>query len=285
MSLKIMLRDKGATMYIIMRRTLSIILAGLIILMSVSQLEAQPRARASATRVTALVVLYDALPGQEAALERELTVPIRQSDKLRYGIVNDRVLKNIDPVAAQFASYTKFSRGSRSNEFLVARLERIKDLVRRPPESHIVQLDNTFTPGRRADKPSGKEFGYKTVGQTAHLYLGLPNPQYEQEYFDALAEVKTLMQNRSPPGWFGDDLLSSAAPRAAAQLAPYTPRPRMETTMSINYGEYKTFENAEDAYLNRKQSPDPTLLELTRIFFSTLQVPVRFYIFKVIAND
>ncbi|WP_050419494.1 hypothetical protein [Bradyrhizobium tropiciagri] len=268
------------------RRGSFILLTGLVTLTSLSQLEARTRVRtaAPATKLTALVVLYDAIPGQEAALERELMTPISQSDIARYGIVNDRVLKNIDPVAAQFASYTKFSGRSNSNDFLSARLDKVKNLVRRAPENHIVKLDSTFTPGHRTDSPTGKEFGYKSVGQTAHLFLGVPAPKFEQDYVNSLAQVKTLTENRSPQGWFGDDLLSSTAPRSAEQLAPYTPRPAASTMMSINYAEYQTFEAAEDAYLNRQQSDDPTFLQLARVFFSSLEVPSRFYIFKVVAN-
>ena len=274
-------------MRIMTRRTSFIFLAWLITSISLSQLEARPRDRAAASgaELTALVVLYDAIPGQEAALELELKAPISQSDVALYGIVNDRVLKNIDPVATQFASYTKFSGPSNSNDFLSARLDRVKGLSSTTARRiDIVQLESTFTPGHRTDSPTGKEFGYKAVGQTAHLFFGVPDPGYGQEYFDLLAQVKTLTENCSPQGWFGDDLLSSAAPRPAEQLAPYTPRPSVSTMMSINYAEYQSFEDAEDAYLNRQQSEDPTFLQLTRVFFSSLQVPSRFYIFRVVAN-
>jgi hypothetical protein len=263
-----------------------ILLAGLIISIPGLHSDAQTgnREPAAASRIIAQVVVYDAVPGQEAALERELTAPISPPDVSSYGIVNDRVLKNIDPIAAQFATYTKFSGQSNANEFLAARLDRVKNFVRRPPESHVVQLESTFTPGLRSDNPTGKEFGYQVVGQIAHLFLGLPDPKYGQDYFNALQQVKTLVQNRSPQGWLGDDLLSSSSPLTVEQLAPYTPRPTVSTTLSINYAEYQSFENAEDAYLNRQQSEDPTLLGLTRVFFASLQVPSRFYIFKVVAN-
>src|SRR5207244_2369237 len=141
-----------------------------------------------------------------------------------------------------------------------------------------------YSPARVQTSPTGKEFGYKEVGQTAHLFFGVPNPSYGQEYFDALTQVKTLSVRRAPQGWLGDDLLSDNVMRDPVKLAPYTPRPTTATTLSVNYAEYTSFENAEDAYLNRQNADDPSLIELQRVFFSALQVPARFFIFKVIAN-
>lgn len=250
----------------------------------VEQSNAKPRTGRQASDVWAGVIIYDAIPGQEAALERELTNRLSDADIRRYGIINDRSLKNIDPIALQYASYTKFSTSAGANRFLTARIDRVKDLVRRTPESHLVQLEGTYWPKGVQGKPKGIEFGYKEVGQTAHLFLGLPDPNYGQEYFDALAEVKRLSVQRLPEGWLGDDLLSDNSVRQPERLAPYSPRPTSATTLSVNYGEYKSFENAEDAYLNRQNSDDPGLIELQRVFFGALQVPARFYIFKVIAN-
>lgn len=245
---------------------------------------ARPRTAPPASDVWVRVIIYDAIPGQEGAIERELTGPLSNADTRRYGIINDRALKNIDPIALQYASYTKFSSASGANQFLNARIDRVKDFVRRTPESHLVRLESTYSPSGVQNKPNGKEFGYKEVGQIAHLFFGAPNPNYGQEYFDALAEVKRLSARRSPQGWLGDDLLSDRNTRSPEAIAPYSPRPMVATTISINYAEYKTFENAEDAYLNRQNSDDPGLIELQRVFFSALQVPARFYIFKVMAN-
>jgi hypothetical protein len=252
--------------------------------MLVCQADARPRARVAASNIYARVILYDALPGQEDALERELTAPISAADMRLFGIINDRALKNIDPIAAQFATYTKFSTSSGAERFLNARLDRAKNLVRRTPEAHLVQLESTHSPSGTQSKPTGKEFGYKKTGQAAHLFFGLPDPNYGQEYFDALAQVKRLSVRRSPQGWLGDDLLSGSIMRQPEKLAPYTPRPGTATTLSVNYAEYTSFESAEEAYLNRQNSEDPSLIELQRVFFGALQVPSRFYFFKVIAN-
>lgn len=245
---------------------------------------ARPRTARQASDVWARVIIYDAIPGQEAALERELTAQISQADMRNYGIINDRALKNIDPIALQYGSYTKFSNSSGAERFLAVRLDRVKGFVRRTPESHLVQLESTYLPSGVQNKPRGSEFGFKEIGQTAHLFLGVPDPNYGQEYFDALNEVKRLSVRRNPQGWLGDDLLSDNNVRQPETIAPYSPRPPAATTLSVNYAEYKSFENAEDAYLNRQNSDDPSLIELQRVFFGALQVPARFYIFKVIAN-
>ncbi|MHC2295398.1 hypothetical protein [Bradyrhizobium barranii] len=250
----------------------------------VEQSGARPRSNRQASDVWARVIIYDVIPGQEGTLERELITGISDADIRRYGIINDRSLRNIDPIALQYASYTKFSSAAGADRFLAARTDRVKDLVRRTPESHLVQLESTYWPRGVQSKPKGIEFGYKEVGQTAHLFLGLPDPNYGQEYFDALVEVKRLSVRRVPQGWLGDDLLSDNSAKQPDKLAPYSPRPASATTLSVNYAEYKSFENAEDAYLNRQNSDDPSLIELQRVFFGALQVPARFYIFKVIAN-
>lgn len=245
---------------------------------------ARPRSVFPTPVVWARVTIYDAIPGKEAELERELTSPVSSEELQRSGIINDRSLKSIDPIALQYASYTKFLTASAAERFLDTKIDRIKELVRRTPESHILQLESTFTPSGVLSKPSGMEFGYKELGQTAHLFFGAPDPNYGEEYFDALSEVKRLSVSRSPQGWLGDDLLSDSNTRQPDNLAPYTPRPTTATTLSVNYAEFKTFENAEDAYLNRQNSDDPKLIALQRSFYGALQVPARFYIFKVIAN-
>jgi hypothetical protein len=248
------------------------------------QSSARPRAARAASDVWAHVIIYDAIPGQEAALERELTAQLSDADIKRNGIINDRALRNIDPIALQYASYTKFSNAAGAERFVNARIDRVKNFVRRTPESHLVQLESSYSPSGVQNKPKGSEFGYKEVGQTAHVFLGAPDPNYGQEYFDALAEVKRLSVRRAPQGWLGDDLLSDSNVRQPERIAPYSPRPASATTLSVNYAEYKSFENAEDAYLKRQYSDDPSLIELQQVFFSSLQVPARVYIFKVIAN-
>jgi hypothetical protein len=128
------------------------------------------------------------------------------------------------------------------------------------------------------------EFGAGKTGQIAHLGLFVPAPEYTQEYLDALYRVKEYTVNRKPVGYLGDDLLLEDSPGNPNAQAPYTPRPTKNVSMSVNYGEYETLENAEDSYIDRAQPGNPDLVAIERIFFSTLQVPTRFYIFQVIGN-
>jgi hypothetical protein len=133
--------------------------------------------------------------------------------------------------------------------------------------------------------PTGKEFGSGQVGQVAHLGLFIPIPKYREIYDSTLEEVKSTIQKRNSAGYYGEDLLVEADLISPEIQTPFTPRAAEPSQMSINYGEYDTFENAEDSYLARNERRnDPRIAAMQRNFFSALQVPTRFYIFKVIAN-
>lgn len=261
----------------------ALLFAGLTISHSVES-QARVRSLEFKPRVYAQVVIYDAIPGKERALQSVLTNEAATRRAAQGKLVNDRVLKNLDPLAYQFATYTKFRDWRAANLFLRVRLDQVKGLVRRPPEHHLLALENSYTPKGAIPKPTGADFNFRRTGQIAHLGIFLPKPDYSQEYFDALNEVKKLLVGRRPKGWQGDDLLTYMEPRSPERLAPYTPRPTEATLISVNYGEYDFFENAENAYLNRLNSDDPQLVTLSRIFFGALQVPTRFFIFSVIAN-
>ncbi len=261
----------------------ALLFAGLTILHSVDS-QARVRSLEFKPRVYAQVIIYDAIPGQERALESVLTDEAANRRAAQGKLVNDRVLKNLDPLAYQFATYTKFRDWRSAALFLRARLDRVKDLVRRPPENHLLALETSYTPKGAIPVPTGADFSYRRTGQVAHLGIFLPKPDYSQEYFDALNEVKKLLVGRKPKGWLGDDLLTYMEPRSPERLAPYTPRPTESTLISVNYGEYDSFEDDENAYLNRLNSDDPELVTLSRVFYGALQVPTRFFIFSVIAN-
>jgi len=249
------------------------------------EVTARPRSQVPPSNIYAGVIIYDAIPGQENALERELMADMSSAENRRFGIINDRALRSVDPISSQFATYTKFSDAADAERFLNARLNRVKDYVRRAPESHLLRLETSYTPSGKIGEPNGKDFGYKEIGQTAHIFFGLPDPNYGEEYFEALADVKQMTLRLSPKGWLGDDLLSSGSALQPESLAPYTPRPIVATTLSTNYAEYTSFENAENAYLNRQHIGDPSLIEVQRVFTGALQIPARLYIFRVIANQ
>jgi hypothetical protein len=85
-------------------------------------------------------------------------------------------------------------------------------------------------------------------------------------------------------GYIGEDLLDGAEVTSPASLAPYSPQPFEPARVSVNYGEYETLEDAENSYIKRGEDRpnDPRILGWERLFYGALQVPTRFYIFRVI---
>lgn len=234
--------------------------------------------------VYAQVAIYDVLPGQSTEFEKALLASAESSRKQARSLINDRILRNIDNVTLQYASYTKFGDKREAEEAANLRTAALGRYLRRPPEVHLVQLDRAYVPSGVQTEPSGKEFGTGAVGQIAHLGLFLPSRKDTRNYYESLYAVKMHTVARQPKGYMGDDLLTEPSGGKPERQAPYTPRPREATQLSVNYGEYQTLEDAEDSYVDRAQDDSPEMVALERVFFSSLQVPNRFYIFKVIGN-
>lgn len=232
------------------------------------------------TGIYAQIVIYDVVPGKEADFEKAIAGALRGAASL----VNDRVLRNIDPVTSQYATYTKFKNPAAAQAATAARVDTVRALLRRDPESHLSQLDKVYTPSGEKASPDGLELGARNVGQIAHLGLFLPSPARTQDYYKSLYEVKSHTVRRAPRGYIGDELLIETQRNAPHIQAPYSPRPREATRLSFNYGEYQTLEDAEDSYVDRGQERTAALVTLERTFYSALQLPNRFYIFKVIRN-
>jgi len=229
--------------------------------------------------VFAEIVIYDVVPGREAEFEKLVALPAKGGE-----FINDRVLKNIDANSPQYATYTKFSSPGSAQALTAGRVAAVRALLRRDAESHLAQLDRVYTPKGALNAPDGRELGTTGVGQIAHLGLFLPTPARAADYYDSLYKVKDHTVSRKPRGYIGDELLIETQRNSAQLQAPYTPRPREATRLSFNYGEYRKLEDAEDSYVDRTQEPSAELSTLERTFFSALQVPNRFYIFKVIGN-
>jgi hypothetical protein len=232
------------------------------------------------TGIYAQIVIYDVVPGKEAEFEKAIAGTLRGAVSL----INDRILRNIDPVTSQYATYTKFRSPGAAQAATAARVATVRTFLRRDPESHLSQLDKVYVPGGEKAVPDGLELGAKNVGQIAHLGLFLPSPGRTQDYYKSLYEVKTHTVRRAPRGYIGDELLIETERNAPHIQAPYSPRPREATRLSFNYGEYQTLEDAEDSYVDRGQERTAALVTLERTFYSALQLPNRFYIFKVIRN-
>lgn len=246
----------------------------------------RPSARPVAQKQPAVythVAVFDVKAGEgeqfEAAV-RELR-PLLEKEP---SFINERVLRNVDGLTLQYATYTKFTDRAAAEKTYATRLERLRRHCRREPEAHLTKQTDAYSLSGITTTPNGREYGEGMVGQIAHLGFFIPIPQYRQQYEEVLHETKVLTRQRKPEGYIGEDLLVElAAPPPQAQ-APYSPRPTELSPMSINYGEYKTMENAEDSYITRQAVRDQKLVTMERVFFSSLQVPTRFYIFQVIDN-
>jgi hypothetical protein len=232
----------------------------------------------------AQVVIYDVKPGSEGDFERALLAS-RQGYQAKAAFINERLLASLDAQALKYASYAKFNTEAAANTALEERVRELGPFLRRQPEAHIVALSHSFLPAGQVPQPRGTEFGLGRTGQVAHLGLFVPFNKFWSEYQTSLVDVKKVIVGRKPHGYLGDDLLvETVAPEPAIQ-APYSPRPAEAAKMSVNYGEFASLEDAENAYVQRHSKlPDPKVSALTRVFFGSLQVPSRFFIFRVVDN-
>lgn len=202
------------------------------------------------------------------------------------GFVGERILRNVDPLNPTYAIYSKFDDLTALNTAWGQRLPQLQPYLRRPPEVHTAQVNETFTPALVTQNPQGDEFGDGLTGQIAHLGLFIPFPEHRDEYERILRLVKNDTRDREPTGFIGEDILEEVAPGTLAEQAPYSPRALELVPMSLNYGEFSTIEDAENAYIQRAsdRTDDPRLRYWYRAFFGSLQVPSRFYIYEVIGN-
>lgn len=237
------------------------------------------------SRVFVQVIVYDIVPGKDSEFEAAIQKANRELVKSP-DFINERLLKNVDELASQYASYTKFANRRLAESFVQERLAAVKNICSRTPETHLAEMTVSYY-GREGHtkNPTGMEYGSERIGQVAHIGFFIPFPKYRELYESTLDEVKQTIQRRNPIGYMGEDVLVETEVVSPEKQTPFTPRATVLSQMSINYGEYDTFENAEDSYIARNEPRnDPKITALQRNFFSALQVPTRFYIFKVIAN-
>jgi sugar lactone lactonase YvrE len=239
--------------------------------------------RNNAGHVFGQVAIYDVLEGKTREFEAAL-MSTREAMESEPAFINERGLRNVDELALQYATYAKFADRKTAERLLQLQTAKVRSFCRRDPEVHLAELTDSYFPEGISDHPTGIEFGAGLTGQIAHLGLFIPLPNYRQQYNDVLHDTKVLTRAKNPSGYIGEDLLVEAELTAPRAQSPYTPRASEPSKMSLNYGEYRTMENAEDSYISRQQSRDPKLVTMERTFFSSLQVPTRFLIFQVIAN-
>ena len=240
---------------------------------------------AQSSNLVALVALFEVDPGSVDQFEAKVfeTGLVHQQ---KSGFVGERFLRNVDPLNTTYALYTKFTQVMDLEASWSERLPQLEPYLRRSPEIHVAEVTDTFTPALVTDRPNGDEFGAQRTGQIAHLGLFIPFPEHRQEYERILHLVKNDTRDRQPSGFLGEDLLVEVAPSSVEEQAPHSPRALELVPMSINYGEFETIEEAENAYIQRAsdRTDDPRLRYWYRAFFGSLQVPSRFYIYEVIGN-
>ncbi|MGH9349895.1 MAG: hypothetical protein ACRD26_21805 [Vicinamibacterales bacterium] len=225
------------------------------------------------------VALYDIVPDMGGAFEKALVESQARLVEQR-GFLEERVLRNLDPLAAQYATYTKFTETAAASDAMRNRLSVLAWLCRRAPEVHLTRMLKAYDALPETDAgATAAPAPHK--GRIAHLGLFIPYPKYRGQYDQVLDEVKTFIRDRRPAGYLGEETAVEVNDSPWPQT-PYSPRPRELSAMSINYGEYTSLENAENAYTNRHNRPkDPKIVVMERLFFSALQVPTRFYLFEV----
>jgi len=257
----------------------------LAVLAALAMLSVQP-VEAARNDVFAYVAIWDVAPDQVRAFETKLLQSGREMGR-DSGFINERLLRNIDPLTFHYATYTKSSDRSTLEAHMQQRISDLRLYLRRDPETHVARITSTYFLGSgKRHQPNGREFGTDKTGQIAHLGLFIPYPEFRLEYDRTLDRVKVLSRNRHPRGYIGEDVLVESDLVDPAVQAPYTPHAAKASRMSINYGEYNTLEDAEDSYIRRggDRPTDPAYLALERIFYSSLQVPTRFYLFRVFGN-
>ncbi|HEY0080099.1 MAG TPA: 6-bladed beta-propeller [Pyrinomonadaceae bacterium] len=236
-----------------------------------------------AKRVFGQVAIYDVIPGKTREFEAALR-SVREAARAEPAFINQRVLRNVDEITSQYATYAKFADKEAAERSLKQQLEKVRPFCRRDPEVHLTELTAAYFTEGITQRPTGMEFGAQLVGQNAHIGLFIPQPRYRLQYDDVLHQTKILIRDRKPTGYIGEDVMLETELLTPERQSPYSPRATEPSKMSINYGEYLTMENAEDSYVARQQSQDPKLITMERTFVSSLQVPTRFYMFQVIDN-
>lgn len=257
----------------------------LLLLLLAGILGSVPVSAAPGPPVHAQVVIFDVRPAETSQFEAKVLETGRLQEGQR-SFVGERFLRNIDAVNPTYALYTKSTSLRDLEAGWATRSPQLRPYLRRDPEVHSASLTHTYTPASITTRPSGDEFGTGQTGQIAHLGLFIPFQTHRAEYERILRLVKEDTQRRNPAGFIGEDLLEEVRPASLAAQTPHSPRAAELVPMSINYGEFATIEEAENAYIQRgaDRTGDPRLRYWYRAFFGSLQVPSRFYIFRVIGN-
>jgi len=227
------------------------------------------------------VALWDVSTGKSEVFESGIRKHLLELEN-GSDFVNARVLKNMSDLNLQYATYVRYASRTAAEDSLAKQVALLGPFCWRTPETHLIRLERAYFPSGIADLPAGTEFAISGTGQIAHLGLWVPYPNYRKEYDKVLDEVKRQTWEQHNPGYIGEEIGNEVEALSPEQQTPYSPHPGNAEAMSINYGEFKTFEEAEKSFL--AHTGDRLAWTWWRVFFASLQVPTRFYIFQVVQS-
>lgn len=227
------------------------------------------------------VALWDVAPGKaqafEAAVGRQFSGLQREPD-----VVNARVLKNLSELNSQYVTYLRYGNLMTAEDHLAKQIAVLGPLCSRNPETHLIRLARAYSPAGVSDSPTGTEFAVPGTGQIAHLGMWIPFARFRDAYNQVLGEIKVGTMNQHNPGYIGEETGDEVRKPSPEEQTPYSPHAKDPEAMSINYGEFKTFQAAEESFLAHRDDRDAR--SEMQIFFGSLQVPTRFYIFQVVQS-
>jgi len=227
------------------------------------------------------VALWDVAPGNSQAFEAAVSEQFSRLSSTA-DVINARVLRNLSQLNLQYATYVRYANVMTAEDSLAKQIAVLGPLCSRAPETHLIGLERAYSPAGISEVPTGSEFTNGGTGQVAHLGLWVADPRLVDSYEKTLQEIKVGTMNQHNPGFIGEDLGNEVRQLSPEEQTPYSPHPKFAAPMMINYGEFKTFQAAEESFMAHQN--DANIKTEMESFFGSLQVPTRFYIFKVIQS-
>jgi hypothetical protein len=227
------------------------------------------------------VALWDVVPGKTQAFE---TAVGQQMSHLSSGadVINARLLKSLSDLNAQYVTYVRYQNVMSAEDSLSKQVAVLSAFCTRAPETHLIRLGHAYSRAGNSESPTGTEFAQGGTGQIAHLGLWVPYPRFQDAYDQVLNDVKVSTMNQHNPGYIGEETGYEARELSQEEQTPYSPHAVIPQAMSINYGEFKTFQSAEESFLAHQD--DRNARSAMQIFFGSLQIPTRFYIYQVVQS-
>jgi hypothetical protein len=227
------------------------------------------------------VALWDVAPGNTQAFEAAVGQQFASLPSTA-DVVNARVLKNLSDLNSQYATYVRYTNVMTAEDSMAKQVALLGSLCTRAPETHLIGLERAYSPAGVSQLPTGSEFAIDGTGQVAHLGLWVADPRLIDNYETTLQEIKVGTMNQHNPGFIGEDLGNEVRLLSPEAQTPYSPHAKFAAPMMINYGEFKTFQSAEEAFMEHQK--DSNIDAEMQSFFGSLQVPTRFFIYSVVQS-